>query len=125
MSDPSTRASGKGKALVTGASGFVGGHLVDRLIEGGRAVRCLVRRSSKLKYLKHPEVEFVYGGLDGSTDWDAALDGVDTVYHVAGLTFARRSQDYFTVNHKGTEAILAQTLKHREGIKRFLLISSL
>jgi nucleoside-diphosphate-sugar epimerase len=125
MTGQPSRAGDQGKALVTGASGFVGGHLVDLLVERGRAVRCLVRSSSKLKYLKHPEVELVYGGLDGSTDWDAALDGVDTVYHVAGLTFARRSQDYFTVNHKGTEAILAQTLKRREGIKRFVLISSL
>jgi dihydroflavonol-4-reductase len=112
-------------ALVTGASGFVGSHLVDRLVERGGQVRCLVRKSSKLKYLKHPGVEFVYGGLDAATDWDAALEGIDTVYHVAGLTFARRSQDYFTVNHKGTEAILSETLKRRNGIKRFVLISSL
>jgi dihydroflavonol-4-reductase len=115
----------QGTALVTGASGFVGSHLVDLLVERGGQVRCLVRKSSKLKYLKHPGVELVYGGLDSATDWDAALDGVDTVYHVAGRTFARRREDYFTVNHKGTEAVLSETLKRRGGIKRFVLISSL
>jgi dihydroflavonol-4-reductase len=117
--------SEQGKVLVTGATGFVGSHLVDALIERGRAVRCLVRRTSNLRYLKHPQIEFAYGGVDGATDWDEALKDVDTIYHVAGLTFARRAKDYFTVNHQGTEAILAGALKHRDRIKRFVLVSSL
>jgi dihydroflavonol-4-reductase len=120
-----TSASEQGKVLVTGATGFVGSHLVDLLIERGRAVRCLVRRTSNLRYLKHPQIEFAYGELDGVTDWDEALKDVDTVYNVAGVTFARRAKDYFTVNHRGTEAILAGVLKHRDHIKRFVQVSSL
>ncbi|MEK6321231.1 MAG: NAD-dependent epimerase/dehydratase family protein [Acidobacteriota bacterium] len=118
-------ASDYKKVLVTGATGFVGSHLVDHLIERGSSVRCLARHSSKLRYLKHPQIELAYGGLDDSTDWDAALAGVETVYHVAGTTFARRAKDYFTVNHRGTEAILAEALKRRDRIKRFVYISSL
>jgi len=115
----------RGTILVTGATGFVGSHLVDRLIERGRHVRCLVRRTSKLKYLKDPQIDFAYGGLDAQTDWDDVLDGVETIYHVAGLTFARRAQDYFEVNQKGTEAILAGAVKHRSHLKKFVLVSSL
>lgn len=120
-----SESSNPGKVLVTGATGFVGSHLVDHLIERGRQVRCLVRRTSKLKYLKDPRIDFVYGGLDEQTDWDEAFDEVDTVYHVAGLTFARRARDYFDVNQKGTEAILAGAVKHRSQLKKFVLISSL
>ncbi|HLG16975.1 MAG TPA: NAD-dependent epimerase/dehydratase family protein [Blastocatellia bacterium] len=118
-------ADSEGRSLVTGATGFVGSHLVDRLVEQHRSVRCLVRPSSNLRYVKHREIEFAYGGLDDRTDWNAALAGVDTIYHVAGLTFARRRRDYFEVNHRGTEAILAAALKHRKQIKRFVYISSL
>ncbi|MEK6286525.1 MAG: NAD-dependent epimerase/dehydratase family protein [Acidobacteriota bacterium] len=113
------------KVLITGATGFVGSHLVDHLVERGSSVRCLARKTSKLRYLKHPEIELAYGGLDDSTDWDAALAGVGAIYHVAGTTFARRAKDYFTVNHRGTEAILAEALKRRDRIKRFVYISSL
>jgi nucleoside-diphosphate-sugar epimerase len=120
-----SKSNGQGKALITGATGFVGSHLAERLIERGRAVRCLVRPTSNLKYLKRPEIEFAHGGLDETTDWDAALDGVDTIYHVAGLTFARRAKDYFTVNHRGTEALLAAAIKRRNQIKKFTLVSSL
>ncbi|HKQ08501.1 MAG TPA: NAD-dependent epimerase/dehydratase family protein [Blastocatellia bacterium] len=117
--------SKQGVVLVTGATGFVGSHVVDRLLEGGRAVRCLVRRSSNLRYLKDPRLEFAEGGLDDATDWQAALRGVDAIYHVAGLTFARRAKDYFEVNQRGTERLLAAALKHRDQIKRFVLVSSL
>ena len=113
------------KVLVTGATGFVGSHLVDRLLEQRRSVRCLVRTSSNLRYVKDPQIELAYGGLDASTDWDETLENVEIVYHVAGTTFARRAKDYFTVNHKGTEALIAEVLKRRAQIKRFVYISSL
>ena len=114
-----------GTILVTGATGFVGSHLVDRLLERDRNVRCLVRRSSDLRYLKDSRIEFAYGGLDDATDWDAALAGVETIYHVAGKTFARRAKDYFDTNQRGTEQLLAAALKHRNQIKKFVLVSSL
>jgi len=120
-----SESSSDPKVLVTGATGFVGSHLVDRLLEQRRSVRCLVRTSSNLRYVKDPQIELAYGGLDGSTDWDETLEDVEIVYHVAGTTFARRAKDYFTVNHKGTEALIAEVLKRRAQIKRFVYISSL
>jgi nucleoside-diphosphate-sugar epimerase len=120
-----SNSGSEGKTLVTGATGFVGSHLVDRLLARGRAVKCLVRETSNLRYLKDPRIEFIYGGLDAATNWDEALSGVDMIYHVAGTTFARRAKDYFTTNQKGTESILAAAVKRRDQIKRFVQISSL
>jgi len=118
-------SSNGNKVFVTGASGFVGSHLVDSLLERGLKIKCLVRRSSKLRYLDSSRVELVYGALDSATDWDEALEDVDTIYHVAGTTFARKAEGYFTANHHGTEAIVAGALKHRQQLKRFVYISSL
>ena len=112
------------KVLVTGGTGFVGSHVVDLLLERGYEVRCLVRESSNMRYLKAPGLEFAWGGLDAATDWDAALDGVDAICHVAGLTFARTRKDYFRVNQKGTEHVLSAALKRRDQIKKFVHISS-
>jgi len=120
-----TTSSDSNKSLVTGGSGFVGSHLVDLLVERGSRVRCLVRQSSKLRYLDQNNIELAYGGLDDSTEWDEALADVDMIYHVAGTTFARRPSDYFATNHKGTETILAAALKRRDQIKRFVYVSSL
>jgi nucleoside-diphosphate-sugar epimerase len=118
------QSTNNGTVLVTGGTGFVGSHLVEGLIKRGRNVRCLVRKTSNLEYLGE-NVEIVYGGLDELTDWDNALDDVEIVYHVAGLTFARREADYYRVNHKGTEAILSAVLRHRDHVHRFVHISSL
>src|SRR5215831_1139203 len=117
--------NGRRLALVTGASGFVGSHLVEHLAARGYGVRCLVRETSNLKYLNQEAVELAYGGLNCETDWTAVLDGVNTIYHVAGLTFARRPQDYFLVNQKGTEALVAAALARRGEIQKFVYISSL
>lgn len=121
----SNNQASRGIALVTGASGFVGSHLVEHLVARGNGVRCLVRETSNLKYVNQEAVEVAYGGLNGSTDWNQVLDGVDRIYHVAGLTFARRPQDYFRVNQKGSEALVAAALARRGDIKKFVYISSL
>jgi nucleoside-diphosphate-sugar epimerase len=120
-----TKPKNSGKVLVTGGTGFVGSHLADQLVERGYKVKCLARQQSNLQYLKHPDIEIVHGGLDNATDWDTALEGVDTIYHAAGLTHARRKKDYFEVNHHGTEIIIGAALKWRKQIRRFIYISSL
>ncbi|MEU6130099.1 SDR family oxidoreductase [Saccharopolyspora sp. NPDC047091] len=69
--------------LVTGASGYVGGRLVPRLLEDGRQVRCLVRNPEKLRDVPwRDQVEVVRGDLLQEDDVRAACDGVDVVYYL-------------------------------------------
>ena len=112
------------QVLVTGANGFVGSFLVEELLRRGHAVRCLVRRTSNLRWIEHLPVEFVYGEVTQPETLPAAVEGVEQVYHVAGVTKARRREDYFRVNAGGTENLLRACVEHNPGLRRFVLVSS-
>lgn len=112
------------KALVTGATGFVGSHLVDYLLQRTYAVRCIVRSTSDTRWLDGKPVEFVRGDLFDDEALRAAVSGVDYVYHAAGLTKAKTREEYFRANATGTRNLLEATLKHNPTLKRFVHISS-
>ncbi len=112
------------KALVTGATGFVGSHLVDYLLQRAYAVRCIVRSTSDTRWLDGKPVEVVRGDLFDDEALRAAVSGVDYVYHAAGLTKAKTREEYFRANATGTRNILEATLKHNPTLKRFVHISS-
>lgn len=109
-------------ALVTGANGFVGSHLVDHLLERGWKVRCLVRRTSDLRWLPEDEVEMVFGSLSNGEGLSEAANGVDYVFHGAAVTRAPRESVYFEVNAGGTRRLLESI---SGGVKRFVQVSSL
>ena len=73
------------KVLVTGATGFTGGHLARHLLAGGDQVRALVRDRAAARDLADAGVELVTGDLERREDLDAAVNGVEAVYHVAAL----------------------------------------
>jgi nucleoside-diphosphate-sugar epimerase len=97
--------------LVTGGTGFVGGHLVENLCSRGEAVRCLVRPTSDTRHLP-AGVETAVADLAGGQGIEAALAGVDTVIHVAGVTKALSAAKYFAGNAGATET-LARALHGR------------
>lgn len=71
-------------ALITGASGFIGGRLVERLMTDGRTtVRVALRRYAGAANLARYPVDIAFVGDDDDEAWTAALDGVDVVYHCA------------------------------------------
>ncbi|HOM05842.1 MAG TPA: NAD-dependent epimerase/dehydratase family protein, partial [Candidatus Kapabacteria bacterium] len=77
------------RVLVTGATGFIGSHVADKLLQKGYRVRCIARKSSNLRWLEGKDFEIVEASLDNQDSLVKAVDGVDYIYHVAGLTFAR------------------------------------
>ena len=83
------------KTLVTGASGFIGKHLVRTLVEQGREVRCLVRKTSNTQYLKDLGVEFFYGDLLKKDSLEDIAKGINIVYHLAGEIYSDHSRDFY------------------------------
>ena len=107
--------------LITGGTGFVGGHLLEKLAASGEAARCLVRRKKLARPLP-PGMEPVFADLATGQGLDEALQGVDTVIHLAGVTKALRAADYNAGNARATET-LARAVAGRP--VRFLHVSSL
>jgi nucleoside-diphosphate-sugar epimerase len=107
-------------AAVTGASGFVGPHLVTALARRGWKVRLLLRRWSPLPSLAGVEAEIVWGDLGDAAALGRLVEGVDAVVHAAGLIKARRARDFMVVNRDGTARLAALAPR-----ARFLLLSSL
>ncbi len=111
------------KVLVTGGTGFVGSHLVDRLLENPDAeVFALVRNPKKTRWLaRHDRVVIVEGDL---SNVPPLATGIDVVYHSAGLTKTFKSSEYYTVNAAGTQSLL-ESLSAQGLRPRFIHLSSL
>jgi nucleoside-diphosphate-sugar epimerase len=103
---------------VTGGTGFIGAHLIEKLVGMGEPVRALVRR----EYAFGKGVETVRGDLAKGEGIDELLRGADTVIHLAGVTKALRREDYYAGNMRATEN-LAQAIAGKR--VRFVHVSSL
>lgn len=111
------------KALVTGATGFIGSHVVDRLLERDDEVRALVRPNSDVAYLKERGVELVSGDITDPASLAAAVAGIDMVYHTAATVSDWGPwREYETVTIRGTRNVLEAAAG--AGVPRFLHVST-
>ena len=112
------------KALVTGATGFLGSHLVDALIAKGYAVTALVRKTSNINLLRKRDVELRYGDITAENTLPDAVKDSKMVYHcAANVSDWGAPQTFFQANVKGTENLLKASLE--AGVDRFVHASSL
>jgi nucleoside-diphosphate-sugar epimerase len=111
--------------LVTGASGFVGGHIVRMLHSKQIAVRCLVRRTSRLDFIQPCAPEIAWGDVNDLESLKAALNGVDGVVHCAGITKARSRGEYFRVNVDGSQNLFSACKELGGKLVKIVHISSL
>ncbi len=113
------------KILVTGATGFVGRSLVPALLKAGHKVRCAV--SQKVDSLQTEQV--VIDRLENQKDWSEALQGIDTIIHLAARVHIMNDKskspldEYCKVNSLATKNLADQAAEH--GVKRFIFLSSI
>ena len=103
-------------ALVTGASGFVGGHLVRRLIARGYRVSCLVRATSRVDELRSSGARLIVCDIENREGIARAIASstANTVFHIAGRIRALDTKDFMQVNAGGTEAVAQACTDQRE-----------
>ncbi len=119
-------------AVVTGATGFIGRHLVHRLLLDGVPVRVLVRERGARRAgtarlgapLDRSGVQLAWGDVTDPVAVARALEGADTVYHLAGyaLAWARNERVFHDANVRGTENVCRAAREH--GVRRLVHIST-
>jgi len=111
------------KIFVTGATGFIGSHLIDYLLNHKDAeIYALIRNPSNLKWLKELKIHFLEGDLFSIP---LLPNDLQYVFHIAGKTKALKTADYYTVNQQGT-ASLFQSLRSQSIFpKKIVYLSSL
>lgn len=111
--------------LVTGATGLLGSHIVEKLREQGQPVRALVRKDSDTRLLDSWGVEKVYGDVTDRQSLTEACRGVHTVYHSAAAVGDWGSwEKYFVPVSIGGTANMLDAAR-RAGVRRFLYVSSI
>lgn len=112
------------KALVTGATGFVGSHVARVLAEKGAELRLLVRSSSNLKNIEGLNAERAVGDLRDPDSLEKAMSGCDAVFHVAAdyRLWVRDPEQMYKANVEGTRALLKAAKKN--GVRRVVYTSS-
>jgi ornithine--oxo-acid transaminase len=109
--------------LVTGATGFIGGCLARRLVDEGRPVRCLVRRSSDPSLLEQLGVELAVGDLTNARSLDRAVDGVGYVFHCGAVVSDwATTREITQTNVVGTRNLIEASIA--ASVRRFVHFST-
>jgi len=114
------------KVLLTGASGFVGSHVLESLQQNDFLTAVLLRDPSQTAPIKNrfPAVEVLHGSVEQPSSLTTVLEGITHVIHCAGRTKAVRVSEYYQTNHLGTRNLL-EVVNQSGRVQRFVHISSL
>jgi nucleoside-diphosphate-sugar epimerase len=113
------------RVLVTGSTGFIGTHLVAALVAHGWHVRCLVRATSNRAPLAAQQVEYVVGTLQDQQALRRAVQSMELVFHLAGVTKVCHPAEYNRINYGGTQQLLEACVESCTTLQKFLYISSI
>jgi NADH dehydrogenase len=111
--------------FLTGATGFVGQHMLKRLLGEGHSVRALVRDPEKAARLPQPQgkVEYIPGDVVSGSGLGSGLNGCEAAIHLVGIILEKGRNTFAAVHHVGTRNMVDAT--KRSGIGRFILMSAM
>lgn len=113
------------RALITGATGFIGSHLVEALVEQNWHVTCLVRPQSRTGFLENFPVNILRGSAEDMGFLAEAVKAQDYVFHLAARIRSARREVYDLVNFLFTRNLAQVCLEQNPDVKRFVYVSSI
>jgi uncharacterized protein YbjT (DUF2867 family) len=120
------------RIFLTGATGFVGSHMLRRLLDEGHSVRALVRDPERAAKSIRPnlqgtastgEVEFLPGDVVSGSGLDSAIAGCNALIHLVGIIAEKGANTFAAVHHIGTRNVVEAA--QRAGVQRFVHMSAL
>ncbi len=121
---PNHEALSGSTVFVTGATGFIGSHLVDTLLANNCDVHCLVRPNSNTRWLDTSRLQIHRGTLRSRKDYEGALKNAEYVFHCAGLTQAKSEQEYLETNAHACASFYQACVENKSSMKRIVHLST-
>jgi farnesol dehydrogenase len=112
------------KALVTGATGFLGINLCHELVKRGYKVNALYRSETKAAFLKHKSIKLCKGDITDIKSIQAAIEGCDYVFHMAAYAevWSKNPDTFYKINYAGVQNIL--DVAEKAGVKKLVITST-
>ena len=110
--------------LITGSTGYIGSKLTAKLSEQEHKIHLLCRSNPRISEFQKPNIRIFSGDISDTSSIEAAMEGVDQVYHLAAYArlWAKDPATFFNINVKGTENVLAAAKK--AGVKKIVYTST-
>lgn len=110
--------------LVTGGTGFIGSTIVDKLIENGFNVYCIVRKNSNLQWLSNKKVELIYSDFSNLDEIFQKFNQINYIVHVAGIIAALSPNEFYKINSELTYKLINSFTSFSKNPIKFIYISS-
>ncbi len=113
------------KALVTGGTGFIGSHLVEKLLDEGFEVHCIVRNPAKLRFLEGLNAKIIKADCTDKESLRKIDWNFDYIFNLSGITKAKSYEEFYKSNYIGTKNLVEIVAELNLSLKRFIHVSSL
>jgi nucleoside-diphosphate-sugar epimerase len=113
------------RAIVTGGAGFIGSHLIEDLLARGASVTCVEAPNRSRGWIEGLPIRYLDHGIHDVDALTETVSGADVVFHLAGLTEARKPEAFYRVNTEGTECVLKAAARCNGRAPHVMLLSSL
>ncbi|GLI54038.1 MULTISPECIES: NAD-dependent epimerase/dehydratase family protein [Thermodesulfovibrio] len=113
------------KVLITGATGFIGSHLTEALLNENFDVYCIVRNPLKLRFLQGLNVKIIQGDCSQKETIEKIRWDFDYIFNLSGITKATHPEEFFQSNYLGTKNLVEVVAERNPSLKRFVHVSSL